>query len=113
MPLPTMLQSITFATSEHDERVQLADVLAGSAAYVFAARTGAKPSDRFARDLERGLASATSASALSVPRLMRSRRSAPQVAGEARALSLREAILWARRELGDHYIVHSIESQPA
>ncbi len=51
MPLPTMLQSITFATSEHDERVQLADVLAGCAAHLFAARTGAKPFDRFARDL--------------------------------------------------------------
>ena len=53
IPLPTMLQSITFATSEHDERVQLADVLAGCSAHLFAARTGAKPSDRFARDLER------------------------------------------------------------
>lgn len=53
MPLPTMLQSITFVTSEHDERVQLADVLAGCAAHLFAARTGAKPFDRFARDLER------------------------------------------------------------
>lgn len=52
MPLPTMLQSITFATSEHDERVQLVDVLAGCAAHLFAARTGAKPFDRFARDLE-------------------------------------------------------------
>lgn len=53
IPLPTMLQSISFATSEHDECVQLADVLAGCAAHLFAARTGAKPFDRFARDLER------------------------------------------------------------
>ncbi len=48
-----MLQSITFATSEHNEHVQLADVLAGCAAHLFAARTGAKPFDRFACDLER------------------------------------------------------------
>jgi hypothetical protein len=53
MPLPTMLKNITFATSEHDERVQLADVLAGCAAHLYAARTGAKPFDRFARDIER------------------------------------------------------------
>jgi Protein of unknown function (DUF3800) len=52
MPLPTMLQSITFATSEHDERVQLADVLAGSAAYAFGAQTGATAVDRFAHELE-------------------------------------------------------------
>jgi hypothetical protein len=52
MPLPTMLQSISFVTSEHDERVQLADVLAGAAAHVFGVQTGAKAPDRFARELE-------------------------------------------------------------
>jgi hypothetical protein len=51
MPLPTMLQSISFATSEHDERVQLADVLAGSVAHLFAVMTGTKTPDSFARDL--------------------------------------------------------------
>jgi hypothetical protein len=53
MDLPTMLQNISFVTSERDERVQLADVLAGSAAYVFGAATGAKAPDRFARELVR------------------------------------------------------------
>jgi hypothetical protein len=52
MPLPTMLQSISFVTSEHDERVQLADVLAGAAAHVFGVNTGAKAPDHFARELE-------------------------------------------------------------
>jgi hypothetical protein len=33
MPRPTMLDGISFATSEHDERVQLADVLGGAAAH--------------------------------------------------------------------------------
>jgi hypothetical protein len=51
--LPTMLQNISFVTSEHDERVQLADLLAGSAAHVYAVATGAKRPDRLARDLER------------------------------------------------------------
>jgi transposase-like protein len=51
--LPTMLQNISFVTSEHDERVQLADLLAGSAAHVYAVATGAKTPDRLARDLER------------------------------------------------------------
>jgi hypothetical protein len=52
MPLPTMLQGISVVTSEHDLRVQLADVLAGSAAHLFAVRTGAKASDPFSHELE-------------------------------------------------------------
>jgi hypothetical protein len=52
MPLPTMLETISVVTSEHDQRVQLADVLAGSAAHVFAVRTGAKVRDEFAHELE-------------------------------------------------------------
>ena len=39
------------ATSERDKRVQLADVLAGSAAHLFAVMTGTKAPDPFARDL--------------------------------------------------------------
>ena len=53
MDLPTMLESISFVSSEHDERVQLADVLAGAAAHVFGVLTGVKPPDTFARDLTR------------------------------------------------------------
>lgn len=52
MPLPTMLQGVSVVTSEHDLRVQLADVLAGSAAHLFAVRTGAKACDPFAHELE-------------------------------------------------------------
>lgn len=48
MPLPTMLQSISFVTSERDERVQLADVVAGAAAHVFGVC-----SDRRVRELLR------------------------------------------------------------
>lgn len=51
MDLPTMLESISFVTSEDDTGVQLADVLAGSAAYVFGAATGARPHDHFTQDL--------------------------------------------------------------
>jgi hypothetical protein len=52
MHLPTMLHRISFVTSEHDKRVQLTDVLAGSAAHVYGVNTGAKEPDRFARELE-------------------------------------------------------------
>jgi hypothetical protein len=53
IPLPDQMQSITFEQSDRDERLQLADVLAGSAAHLYAAASGARPVDQFARDLER------------------------------------------------------------
>jgi hypothetical protein len=53
MLLPNQLAGISFGQSDRDELLQLADVLAGSAAHMYAVMTRAKPVDDFARDLNR------------------------------------------------------------
>ncbi len=51
--LPDEMASITFGQSDRDELLQVADVLAGAAAHLYAAATHARPVDGFARDLHR------------------------------------------------------------
>lgn len=48
---PVGLNEITFARSHDDPRVQIADVFAGAAAWLYAVRTGLRPADDFARAL--------------------------------------------------------------
>jgi hypothetical protein len=40
--LPTLLDRLRFEASHHDARLQVADVLAGAAAYVYGVVTGAR-----------------------------------------------------------------------
>ncbi len=40
--LPTLLQTITFGPSHHDPRLQVADILAGAAAHMYAVATEAR-----------------------------------------------------------------------
>ena len=51
--LPVGMRGISFVRSDDDARVQVADVIAGSAAHVYAAIAGIRPEDGFSRDLER------------------------------------------------------------
>lgn len=50
---PTQLQKISFGESHRDDRLQVADTVAGAAAHLYAVMTGARPYDAFARDLRR------------------------------------------------------------
>jgi hypothetical protein len=52
--LPTLLNNVRFGASHDDARLQVADVLAGSAAYLYAVATGARRDDSdFAKRLHR------------------------------------------------------------
>lgn len=53
LDFPTRLDAITFGHSDRDSRLQVADIVAGSAAHIYAVATGARPMDAFARDLSR------------------------------------------------------------
>jgi Protein of unknown function (DUF3800) len=48
---PDHLHTISFGESHRDHRLQMADILAGSAAYLYAAQTGARRFDPFACEL--------------------------------------------------------------
>lgn len=50
---PDAMASITFGQSERDELLQVADVLAGAAAYLYSVGVGLRPPDTFARELHR------------------------------------------------------------
>lgn len=50
---PDEMASITFGQSHRDARLQVADLLAGAAAHLYAVATGASRADSFARDLRR------------------------------------------------------------
>ncbi len=54
LDVPVHLEQITFAVSERDASVQLADVLAGAAAYTHARRFGYRTADSFSGQLEAG-----------------------------------------------------------
>jgi hypothetical protein len=51
--LPVGMRDITFAHSHDDPRIQVADVVSGSVAHVYAAVTQIRPEDGFSRKLER------------------------------------------------------------
>jgi hypothetical protein len=52
--LPTLLDTIEFDTSHDDARIQVADVLAGAAAHMYAVATGVRRDDgNFVRSLQR------------------------------------------------------------
>lgn len=45
LDFPTRLDAITFGHSDRDPRLQVADIVAGSAAHIYAVATGARPMD--------------------------------------------------------------------
>jgi hypothetical protein len=53
LDVPSHLTGITFGQSDRDARLQAADIVAGSAAHLYAVATGARRLDDFARDLGR------------------------------------------------------------
>jgi hypothetical protein len=53
LEFPTQLQQISFGESHRDDRLQVADTVAGAAAHLYAVATGARQFDTFARDLRR------------------------------------------------------------
>ncbi len=50
---PDQLRGITFGQSHQDARLQVADVVAGAAAHLYAVAAGARPADDFARGLQK------------------------------------------------------------
>jgi oxalate decarboxylase/phosphoglucose isomerase-like protein (cupin superfamily) len=53
LEFPRHVERIDFGESHGDVRLQVADIVAGAAAHLYAVATGARPFDAFARHLQR------------------------------------------------------------